>query len=265
MRRIDNEKRYTYTLIDKYYKADNFVKGRAFKAFFDEFCKDVFEFNLVLFEDKSVGCFPLLYSEKQGYASVISALNKQTPYILSEWYLGYKPRNADSDESKYRFVDFWFMNEKKEFEAWMEMKHIWFNFGKRAKADFMQDIKKEIYDALKQIEIILKDANAKQVAKKGTLNVVLLSIYVYCKKTQISDDESIINAPQLVADLLNDEQYRIKWRGKSLTKGVLCGVLDLDPHFALKEKMMKDKEQKGLIYTNEYTPYAILAAIVFEA
>ena len=179
--------------------------------------------------------------------------------------MGYKPKNADDDKSKYRFVDFWFMNEKRDFEAWMEMKHIWFNFAKGDKSDFTKRVKEKIQNALNQIEIILKEAGTVQVAKKGALNIVLLSITVSCAKTQIPDNESIVNTPQLIADLLNDEQYRIKWRGKSLTKGVLCGVLDLDPHFALKEKMTKDKEQKGLFYTNEYTPYAILAAIVFEA
>lgn len=261
--RLSNDKKYAYELIKTHYKPNSFTKGQVFEKFFDEFCRDVFEFNLNLLEDKSVECFPLLYSEKQGYASVISALNKQTPYVLSEWYLGYKPRNAD-DEGKYRFVDFWFMNEKRDFEAWMEMKHIWFNFAKGEKSDFTKRVKDKIQNALDQIEIILKDTNTEQVAKKGTLNIVLLSITVSCAKTQIPDNESIINTPQLIADLLNDEQYRIKWRGKSLTKGVLCGVLNLDSHFAIKEKMLKNKEQEGLIYTKEYTPYAILAALVFE-
>ncbi len=100
------------------------------------------------------------------------------------------------------------------------------------------------------------------MAKKGTLNVVLLSITVSCAKTQIPDNESIINTPQLIADLLNDEQYRIKWRGKSLKMGVLCGVLNLDSNFTLKDKILQGKVQEGQIYPNEYTPYAILAALV---
>lgn len=33
MRRLDNDKKYSYTIIDSHFQANEFTKGRAFKGF----------------------------------------------------------------------------------------------------------------------------------------------------------------------------------------------------------------------------------------
>ena len=76
-----------------------------------------------------------------------------------------------------------------------------------------------------------------------------------CAISQISEESDIKNAPKIVADLLAN------FIDKRRNMGVLCGVLNLDSNFTLKDKMLKNEAQ-GQIYASEYTPYAILAAVV---
>lgn len=94
MRRLDNDKKYSYTLIDSHFKADNFTKGRALKSFFDKFYQNIFEANLIMLED--IDYFPIAYNENNAYASIAHALHSLTPYVSSDGILvnKYSDKNA---------------------------------------------------------------------------------------------------------------------------------------------------------------------------
>ncbi len=256
-----------YRLIDTHYKSDNFAKGRAFKAFFDEFCKNVFETNLAMLQDLEL--FPIAYSENNAYASIAHALHLLTPYAWSEAYINYKDKKSENSgeskaqsKDKWRFVDFWCMDEKKEFELWIEAKRLWLNIGKNSQWDFDSEacrrIKKGKNDkengALDQIYNI-NDAKPEQSADTS-FKIALFTIPVSCAISQISEESDIKNAPKIVADLL------ATFIDKRRNMGILCGVLNLDSNFTLKDKILQGKVQEGQIYASEYTPYAILAAVV---
>lgn len=254
-RRLDNEKRYQYTLIDTHYQADNFAKGRAFKKFFDEFCKNVFEINLAMFED--IGEFPIAYNENNAYASIGAALHTLTPYAWSEAQINYKDKkhkndtenSAKTDEKeKWRFVDFWCMNANKEFEVWIEAKRLWLNIGKNAQGQFDSIACERIKNALWQIDNI-KKAKPYQIAKDTNFKVALFAIPLSCAASQMPDDKDIKQAPKAVADLLAE------FIDNRRNMGVLCAVLNLDA---------QGKKEVETIYLNDFTPYFALAAVVLE-
>ncbi len=255
-RRLDNEKCYQYTLIDTHYQADNFTKGRAFKKFFDEFCKNVFEINLAMFED--IGEFPIAYNENNAYASIGTALHTLTPYAWSEAQINYKGKkhkndtenSADKpdDKEKWRFVDFWCMNANKEFEVWIEAKRLWLNIGKNSQWQFDSIAYKRIENALLQIDNI-KKAKPYQIAKDTNFKVALFTISLSCAASQMPDDKDIKQAPKAVADLLAE------FIDNRRNMGVLCAVLNLDA---------QGKKEVETIYFNEFTPYFALAAVVLE-
>ena len=129
-----------YELISTHYKADSFTNGRAFKKFFDLFARNVFATNLAMLKDSTMGSFPIAYSEKNSYASIAHSLHSLTPFVLSEWRVGYQYRETESSQN--RFVGFWCMSDKKDFEAWIEIKRIWLNIaGNEDKWDFTQSVK----------------------------------------------------------------------------------------------------------------------------
>lgn len=254
-RRIDNDKRYKYTLIDTYYKANNFTKGVVFKRFFDELCQNIFEINLVMLE--GIGEFPIAYNENNAYASIAHALHSLTPYAWSETHINYQDKkhkndtenstkNKADEKEKWRFVDFWCMNEKKEFEVWIEVKRLWFNIGKNSKWDFDSEAYKRIDNALGQIDNI-KKAKPYQIAKETNFKVAFFTIPISCAISQMPDDKSVNDAPKMLADLL---AHLIDNRRNM---GVLCAVLNLDI-----------QGKKDELFEGEYMPYFTLGAVVLE-
>ena len=237
-RRLDNEKRYQYTLIDTHYQADNFTKGRAFKKFFDEFCQNVFEINLAMFED--IGEFPIAYNENNAYASIGTALHTLTPYAWSEAQINYKDKkhkndtenSAKADEKeKWRFVDFWCMNANKEFEVWIEAKRLWLNIGKNAQGQL----------------IISKKQNLIKSPKTRIFKSLYLPYLCRVRQVKCLMIKDIKQAPKAVADLLAE------FIDNRRNMGVLCAVLNLDT---------QGKKEVETIYFNEFTPYFALAAVV---
>lgn len=251
MRRLDNDKKYSYTLIDSHFKADDFTKGRAFKSFFDKFCQNIFEANLVMLDD--IEYFPIAYNEKCAYASIAYALHSLTPYVSSEENINYKDKKVKKqqngkvdDKEKWRFVDFWCMSKKKDFEVWIEAKRLWLKIGKNANYEFDSVARERIDNALQQIYTI-KEAKPYQIADTS-FKVAFFTIPLSCAKSQIPSDD-ISSAPKIVADLLaNCIDNRRK------PNGVLCAVLNLD---------MQGKKDE-LFYNGEYTPYFALGAIVLQ-
>lgn len=253
MRRLNNTKKYSYTLLDSHFKADNFTKGRAFKAFFDNFCQNIFEANLAMLD--GIEYFPIAYNENNAYASIAHALHSLTPFVSSEENISYKDKKAKNqqndktdDKEKWRFVDFWCMNEKREFEIWIEAKRLWLNIGKGAKWDFDSAAIERIKNALWQIDNI-KKAKPYQAAKDTNFKVTFFTISLSCAISQIPSEKDIETAPKFLADLL------VSFIDNRRNMGVLCAVLDLDPQGTRKG---------GIIYKNEYTPYFALGAIVLE-
>lgn len=253
-RRLDNDKRYQYTLIDTHYQADNFTKGRAFKKFFDEFCQNLFEINLAMFED--IGEFPIAYNENNAYASIGAALHTLTPYAWSEVQIDYKDKkhkndtansikNKADEKEKWRFVDFWCMNENKEFEVWIESKRLWLNIGKK---QFDSAACERIENALWQIDNI-KKAKPEQIAKDTNFKVAFFTLSLSCATSQMPDDKDIKQAPKEVAELLAE------FIDNRRNMGVLCAVLNLDT---------QGKKEVETIYVNEYMPYFALGAVVLE-
>lgn len=251
---LNNTKKYSYTLLDSHFKADNFTKGRAFKSFFDNFCQNIFEANLTMLEN--IDYFPIAYNENNAYASIAHALHSLTPFVSSEENISYKDKKAQTkqdkdktdDKEKWRFVDFWCMNEKREFEIWIEVKRLWLKISKNAKWDFDNVAIERIKNALWQIYNI-KDANPYQTAKDTNFKVAFFTIPLSCAISQIPSEKDIETAPKFLADLL------VSFIDNRRNMGVLCAVLDLDPQGTRKG---------GIIYKNEYTPYFALGAIVLE-
>ncbi|MCZ6174534.1 hypothetical protein [Campylobacter ureolyticus] len=256
-----DNKSYKYNIIDTFYKADTFTKGRAFKKFFSNFCQKVFDINYKMLKDKDLQYFPLGYNENNAYSSISHALHLLTPYVWSEMFINYKNRknikilnsadiNSKDCDDRWRFVDFWFISKDKEFEVWLEVKRLSFNVGKNANLDFDQNTIKRIEDALYQIYNI-KNSNKDnpcQNSKQANLKVAFFIMPLWCKKSQKPTNKSIKYIPNKIANLLND------FIDNRRNMGVLCAVFELDLEF----------EKENLIYEGEYTPYFMLNAIILE-
>lgn len=218
-----------YTLLDSHFKSDDFKKGRSFKQFFDKFCKQVFETNLKMLHD--IQECPIAYTEQMTYSSIAHALHSITPYVWSEASISYKDKKAqkadkDSDNSqeqkeKWRFVDFWCMDSKKEFELWIEAKRVWLKIGKNTKKEFDKISTERVKKAINQIRKI-KEAKPYQEAKDTNLKIALFTINTSCAIREIPSDKAIDSIPKILNDLLADF---IDNRSKM---GVLLGVCDMD-------------------------------------
>lgn len=255
--RLSNAKRYAYKLIKTHYKPNSFTKGQVFERFFDEFCQNLFEINLAMFED--IGEFPIAYNENNAYASIGATLHTLTPYAWSEAQINYKnkkhkndaensTKNKADEKEKWRFVDFWCMNASKEFEVWIEAKRLWLNIGKNAGWRFDSAACERIENALWQIDNI-KKAKPEQIAKGTNFKVAFFTISLSCAASQMPDDKDIKQAPKVVADLLAE------FIDNRRNMGVLCAVLNLDT---------QGKKEVENIYVNEFTPYFALGAVVLE-
>lgn len=255
--RLANDKRYEYTLIDKHYRSDDFKSGRAFKEFFDEFAKGVFEANLAMLE--GIDDFPIAWSENNAYASISHSLHQLTPYTYGEVRIDYKNKKMQVDEpksdEKWRFVDFWAMSERKTFELWMEVKRIWLNIGSGSKGEFDKNAKELIDGALEQIFKIKESQKQNKLGATADtqFKVALFTIPIFCHKTRPATEKSVDDAPKLAADLLAEFLTRRDTHTRNM--GVLCAMLDLDPHC---------KKKDSVIYIDEYTPYFVLGAVVLE-
>lgn len=257
MRRLDSEK-YKYMLIDSHYEADKLAKGREFKAFFDELCQNIFEINLTMLED--IGCFPIAYNENNAYTSIAYALHLLTPYVSGDEIIRFIAYNKDKkhktaqdkDKLKWRFMDFWCMDKKREFEAWIEVKRIWLKLkcGKNIHLGFDRKAYLRMCDTTHHIDSlqILTECLPK-IAKEANFKVALFTIPLSCEKNKIPIYE---NRKSALETIMN---YLVSFNVNRRNRGVLCAVLDLDPH---------GTEQSGLIYENDYTPYFALGAVIAE-
>lgn len=260
MRRLDSEK-YRYMLIDSHFDADKLAKGREFKAFFDELCQNIFEINITMLED--IGCFPIAYNENNAYTSIAHALHTLTPYVSGDeivkffdYDIDYKDKKhktaQDKDKLKWRFMDFWCMDKKREFEVWIEVKRTWLKLkcGQNTRLWFDRKAYLRMRETVDHIESLqFHTKSLPKITKKANYKVALFTIPLSCKKNKIPVYYNTRFAPEIVEDYLN--HFNIN----RPNRGVLCAVLDLDP---------QGKKQCGLIYENDYTPYFALGAVIAE-
>ena len=218
---------------------------------------------------QDTGYCPIAYTEKSTYSSIAHALHSITPYGWSECSFSYtdkkdkKAQKSDEDSStndsqekkdKARFVHFWCMDSKKEFELWIEAKRIWLNIGTNTKKEFTERVKSRIKETIKQIRII-KEAKPYQDAKEANLKIALFTINASCATTQIPSDKDIDSIPKILNDLLAN------FIDNRSNMGVLLGVCDMDPKVTNNECA----KEAGNVYNNDtYTPYLAIGAIVLE-
>lgn len=244
------------SLIDSDYKVNSFEKqaGQQFRQFFRDFSARVFAKNVDMLE---IGEFPLSYSENSSYAAIGSALHDLTPYVCSEYSLKIKEKASQQSEEntqeQNRSIDFWCMDKTQSFEAWLEVKKVWFSISKRAKRDFDSYCRKYIKGALGQIENI-KQSDIGQLARKNVFRVALFINPACCDKSQMLDSSDSESAPKYIHEQFVSVSQKIAKEELGIRDNlnVLTSVLDL--------RDMQDWH----IYEGEYLPYVLLHAIVLE-
>ena len=251
------------SLIDSDYKVNSFEKqaGKQFKQFFKDFSTKIFAKNIAMLNPKDQkdhwyrGEFPLSYSENSSYAAIGSALHDLTPYVCSEYSLKIKGKNSqenkENTQEQSRSIDFWCMDKTQSFEAWLEVKKVWFSISKRAKRDFDSYCRKYIKGALGQIENI-KQSDIEQISRKNVFRVALFINPAYCN-AELKPDNDIESIPQTIhKQFVKAAREIAKDLGIRDNLNVLTSVLDL--------RDMQDWH----IYEGEYLPYVLLHAIVLE-
>lgn len=254
---INNKKLCQYRLLKDYYKPNSFSKsGQLFERFFDEFCQNVFDENLRIFND--IGELPLVYGEKTGYSSIAYSLHKMGYYAWSECRLDFEERQkgAKTKKNKWNFVDFWCMRDKNAFEAWIEVKCMGFNAC--GKSDFA--IQNEIiFDELRQ-----KMFNFKSVIKKEKLattafkvSLFVVPVYYYCSVAHKVDLDALESDLQ-IQEILAKEMKNYKYGGSNYVgnKGLLLGILDLRTSIKANHKSWNEWGYR--------MPFIALGAIVLE-
>ena len=220
---------------------------------------------------EDIGCFPIAYNENNAYTSIAHALHSLTPYVSGDEILKIIDYNKDKkhktardkDKLKWRFMDFWCMDKKREFEVWIEVKRTWLKlkckqnihlkFDRKAHWR-MRDFDRKAYwrmrDTIEHIDSLqILTKGLPKIAKEANYKVALFTIPLSCDKNKIPSDKTIKSALETVIS------YLVSFNVNRPNRGVLCAVLDLDPH---------GTKQSGLIYENDYTPYFVLGAVVAE-
>lgn len=252
---LNNKNLCQYRLLKDYYKPNSFSKsGQLFEKFFDNFCQNIFDENLRIFSN--IGELPLVYGEKTGYSSIAYALHNMGYYAWSECRLDYEAK-IDKDKTKknkWNFVDFWCLEQNKKFEAWIEVKCLWFNANGRGKfAEQNESIFNELRKKMFNFKSIIKQEKLANIAFKVSLFV----IPIYCNhnaKKQINLDNDLYFDIQ---EILEQEMKKYKYGGKYVgKKGLILGVLDL--------RSSIKSSHKSWVGWGYYVPFIILGAIVLE-
>ena len=148
-------------------------------------------------------------------------------------------------------MDFWCMDKKREFEALIEVKRTWLKLkcGKNTRLEFGRKAYMRMRDTVDHIESLQFFTKLPKIAKEANFKVALFTIPLSCEKNKIPMYE---NRKSALETTMN---YLASFNVNRPNRGVLCAVLDLDPH---------GTEQSGLIYENDYTPYFALGAVIAE-
>lgn len=235
-------------LLDSYYKSDSFQDkcGRLFKSFFVEFCEQAFAVNLKA--QKGLGLFPMMFEEKNAYASISYALHSLTPYVFSENPIKYKTKAKGELEKQDRngFVDFWFAEKDFKFEAYVESKKLWLNIGTKAKRKFDKSCTTLIESAFGQIKR-LKSAGVDKEGVKYTngavFKVALFQIPIVYHPNFKPEEADLESAPKHLENLLAEKLKN--------NMGLLLSVLDMRPFGGLEGEV-------------ECNPFNALAAVVMQ-
>lgn len=233
-------------LLDSYYKSDSFPNGRLFKSFFVEFYEQVFAVNLKAQEGLEI--FPMMFEEKNAYASIGYALHSLTPYVFSENPIKYKEKvkGEAQKQDKNGFVDFWYAEKDFEFEAYIESKKLWLKISTNAKWEFDKSCNTRIDSAFEQIKR-LKSAGVDKAMNKYTegavFKVALFQIPIVYHPKFKPEEADLESAPKHLESLLADKLKN--------NMGLLLSVLDMR-HFDVWEGEA------------EYNPFNVLAAVVMQ-
>lgn len=233
-------------LLDSYYKSDSFPNGRLFKTFFVEFCEQAFAVNLEV--QKGLGFFPMMFEERNAYASIGYALHSLTPYVFSENPIKYKVKvkGEAQKQDKNGLVDFWCAEKDFKFEAYIESKKIWLKISTNAKWEFDKSCNTLIGSAFGQIKR-LKSAGVDKEDTKSTkgavFKVALFQIPIVYHPNFKPEEADLESAPKHLENLLADKLKN--------NMGLLLSVLDMRPF----------GEWEG---EAECNPFNVLAAVVMQ-
>lgn len=228
-------------LLDSYYKSDSFQNGRMFKSFFVKFCKQAFAVNLEA--QKGLGIFPIMFEERNAYASIGYVLHSLTPYVFSENPIKYKTKAKSELEKQDRngLVDFWCAEKDFKFEAYIESKKIWLKISTNAKWEFDKSCNALIGSAFEQIKR-LKSAGVDK-AMSAVFKVALFQIPIVYHPKFKPEEADLESAPKHLESLLAEKLKN--------NMGLLLSVLDMRPFGGLEGEV-------------ECNPFNALAAVVMQ-
>lgn len=143
---------------DDYYDSDAIEHGRMAKAFFKELAEKMFvqAYRHWEFYGRFAGIqeMPLLYSERNLYSLVGSAINAITPVHLSEWPLP-MPASVQRDR---RVVDFWCVHKPspagKALNYFIELKKAHYCVSNGTNENLATDAANRILDAIEQVSLV---------------------------------------------------------------------------------------------------------------
>ena len=209
-------------LLDLHYKSDSFINGRMFKRFFKEMSEQAFAVNLEA--QKGLGFFPMMFEEKNAYASIGYALHSLTPYVLSENPIKYKTKIKGESEDKNGFVDFWCAEKDFKFEAYMESKKLWLKISTNAKWEFDKSCNTLIdsaFDQIKRLKSAGVDKATSRYTEGAVFKVALFQIPIVYHPKFKPEEVDLESAPKHLEKLLADKLKN--------NMGLLLSVLDMRP------------------------------------
>lgn len=230
--------------------------GRKFKKFLDELYQHIFKANLTIFE--GTGNFPLAYNEKNNYSTIASAINTLTPYHMSESSIDCRDYKLGNTKKKRRVVDFWCKGKKKDFELWIEAKHIEFYFNKDKWSIYLS-YKESVRKAYRQVLDIHTMDKQDGIQSHKLVLFNTLMCWTSAKYERYSKDKNIYQKlEQAPKDLAKEIKALCDECSDKTNEGLLLGVLDLREYI----KKGKDVLHSFNPHNDYVAPYVILAGIV---
>jgi len=167
----------------KYYKSDSIEKGRKIKAFFNDFCEQIFKDNeKYLKTHNEVYNYydsPYLHKEKTCMPMMAVSLSKITDMFLPE--PAFKTKNGTR-----RYIDLWCSYENISY--FMEAKHGWYCLGSNSKNEPTTGTTSSFKTMQQQIQDIKHIEDAQDWEEHTVPMGIMVVVGYYKTKNQCSEE-----------------------------------------------------------------------------
>ncbi|WP_416825823.1 hypothetical protein [Helicobacter ganmani] len=146
--------------------------------------------------------FPMMFEEKNAYASVGYALYSLTSYVFSENPIKYKTKIKGESEKQDK-MDFWCAEKDFKFEAYIESKKLWLNIG-NVKWEFGKSCNiliKKAFEQIKRLKSAGVDKKSSKYTEGAVFKVVLFQIPIVYHPKFKPEDTDLESAPKHLENL----------------------------------------------------------------